>query len=133
MYLLDTNIAIYLRDRESTITERVADLATVPQISMMSWIELENGVVRDATNRVQRRKSLDVLLPRIIVLDVDHAVGVAYRGIVEQMGYSRSRIADRIIAATALAHDLTCITINGPDFREIPNLKLEIWPAPSAQ
>ena len=38
---------------------------------------------------------------------------------------------DRLIAATAIVHDMTLVTINGDDFSDIPNLKLEIWPFPA--
>jgi len=36
-----------------------------------------------------------------------------------------------MIAAAALVHDLTVITMNGNDFRDVPGLKLEIWPSPA--
>jgi tRNA(fMet)-specific endonuclease VapC len=37
-----------------------------------------------------------------------------------------------MIAATALAHDLTLITMNGKDFRDLPGLKLVEWETPEA-
>ncbi len=64
-----------------------------------------------------------------IVLD-DTVIG-RYDGILRVTGFSRAKVFDRVIAATAIAHDLTLVTINGADFREIPGLKLEVWPAPA--
>ncbi len=34
---------------------------------------------------------------------------------------------DLMIAAVALAHDLTLVTHNTPDFERIPNLRIEDW------
>lgn len=133
MYLIDTNVAIYLRDREPTITGRIADLAAPPKISIMTWVELENGVARDSSNQQSRRRSLDVLLERIPILDVDRPIVLAYRDIVFVTGYSRARVTDRLIAATALAYDLALVTINGADFRDVPSLELVIWRDPYAQ
>lgn len=52
-----------------------------------------------------------------------------YGTIVTQNGFSRSRIIDRMIAATALVHGLTLITTNGPDFSKIDGLNLLVWDA----
>lgn len=41
--------------------------------------------------------------------------------------FSRRRIIDRMIAAQALLHDATLVTMNGEDFKDIPGLKLLIW------
>jgi predicted nucleic acid-binding protein len=67
------------------------------------------------------------------VVDFEQEAATAYREILETRGFVRSRIVDRMIAATAIAHDLTLITINGADFRDIPGLALEVWPSPAAQ
>ena len=40
---------------------------------------------------------------------------------------NRRKIIDRMIAATAMAADLTLITSNGDDFADIEGLKLEFW------
>ncbi len=37
---------------------------------------------------------------------------------------------DLLIASVALAHDLTLVTHNSADFRNIPNLRLEDWLTP---
>lgn len=50
-----------------------------------------------------------------------------YGQIVSQSAFNRRKIIDRMIAATALANNLTLITANGADFADIDGLKLEIW------
>lgn len=133
MHLIDTNVAIYLRDLDPATLGRVRTLPAMPVISILSWVELENGVVAEPKSARQRRISLDRLLARLAVIDVDPPVVAAYRAIVAATGFSRRRVIDRLIAATAIVHDLTLITINAADFRDIPGLKLEPWPAPTAQ
>ncbi len=54
----------------------------------------------------------------------------AYRRIIEANGYSRRKTADRMTAATALAHSLMLVTLNGRDFRDVPGLKLIQWERP---
>ena len=54
-----------------------------------------------------------------------------YARIVAALGFSRSRVLDRLIAATAIIGDLVLVTSNGPDFDAIPGLKLEVWPTPA--
>lgn len=133
MALMDTNIAIYLRDRDPDMLQRVARLPAIPQLSLVSWVELEGGVLADPAQADQRRVSLDGLLASLSIIPVDAAIVRGYRNIVQAIGFSRRRILDRLIAATAIVHDLTLITINAADFRDIPGLKLEAWPAPAAQ
>lgn len=50
-----------------------------------------------------------------------------YRRIVEQLGFSRSRIIDRMIAAQAIVAGATLATLNPRDFRSIPGLTIEDW------
>lgn len=78
--------------------------------------------------RERRRAGLLRLLARYPVVPLDRAVVEEYGALVRTAGFSRTRIFDRLIAATAIVHDLTLVTINGPDFREVPSLKLEVWP-----
>ena len=133
MHLIDTNVAIYLRDLDDEILDRVRSLPTMPKMSLLSWVELESGVAAQPELADQRRIRLDRLLARFTIIDLDPPIVDAYRTIIAATGFSRRRIIDRLIAATAIGHGLTLITINGSDFAGIPNLKLEIWPAPSAQ
>jgi predicted nucleic acid-binding protein len=132
-FLIDTDIAIHLRDDEPDIVARLASLAGRPELSILTQVELEGGMAREPRFTVQRRAALDDLLSSLRIHNFDADCAVAYRRILEQCGYSRPRVVDRMIAATALANDLPLITINGADFRDIPGLKLEIWPSPAVQ
>jgi tRNA(fMet)-specific endonuclease VapC len=128
-HLIDTNIAIHLRDGDEAILQRIDDLPERPFLSIVSQIELEGGVYAKPHLTATRRATLDVLLTSLKVIDFDRALANGYRKILQQRGYSRPAILDRMIAATAIAHDLTLITMNGADFAKIPELKLEIWPS----
>lgn len=130
-YLIDTNVAIYLRDVDRDIVGRVAGLSNRPSIALLTWIELEGGVSRDQANAVDRRRSTDMLLAALTIHPLDAPVVHAYRTIVAALGYSRRQVFDRLIAATAIVNDLTLITMNGDDFRAISGLELEVWPAPA--
>ena len=100
-------------------------------ISLISMVELEGGIVIRPELAASRRRLLDALARQLTIVDVDQSVLAGYRRIVEQVGFSRRKIIDRLIAATAIVHDLTLVTINGKDFRDIPGLRIEVWPAPA--
>ena len=99
---------------------------------MISCAELENGVVRVPELRAFRRYRIDAIYDDLRRLAFAQPELAAYQHMVETVGYSRPRLIDRMIAATAIVHDLTLITINGDDFRDIPDLQLDVWPAPAA-
>ena len=131
MHLIDTNIAIYLRDGHDGIAARLMTLSQRPALSLMTWIEMEGGVHAHPRFAAYRRAALDALVSAIDILPLDPPVVVAYGSIIAARGFSRPRILDRLIAATAIVHGLTLVTINGDDFRDIPGLSLDIWPAPA--
>lgn len=126
-YILDTNIAIGLRDGDPTILTALARLEGALLLSIITRIELEGGVHRDAQDSGARRTRLDVILDTIPVLPFDEPAADAYRMIVERAGYSRRKLLDRMIAAQALVHRATLITRNADDFRDVPGLILEVW------
>lgn len=125
--LIDTNIAIHMRDGDPATLDRLDTLDEVPKLSILSRIELEGGVYAQAPFTAARRIAVDILLARHDVLDFSSTCADVYRTIVERCGFSRPRTIDRMIAATAIVHGLTLITANGDDFRDIPDLRLDIW------
>jgi len=131
--LIDTNVAIHLRDGDPDIVGRIAALDEPPSISIITRIELEGGLSAKPHLAEMRRRAQLEMLDEIATLDFEMAMVEAYRRILDASGYSRARVLDRMIAATAIVHGLTLITINGADFRDIPGLALEIWPSPAPQ
>jgi predicted nucleic acid-binding protein len=126
-YLLDTNVAIHLRDGDEIVTSQVAALGGAILLSVISRVELEGGVYRDPAQASIRRPRLDAMLAALPVLTFDDTDADAYRQIVEVVGYSRRKLLDRMIAAQALVHRATLVTLNASDFRDVPGLELLSW------
>jgi len=126
-YLLDTNVAIHLRDGDETVTSQVAALEGAILLSVISRVELEGGVYRNPAQVGNRRPRLDAILAALPVHAFDDAAADAYRQIVEAVGYSRRKLLDRMIAAQALVHRATLVTMNAADFRDVPGLELLSW------
>lgn len=126
-WILDTNILIGIRDDDPAVLSRFGALSGHVAMSIVSKIELDNGIYRDPAEAHTRQIALDLLLEHFDVLPFGMDESTCYRTIVAQVGYSRSRTLDRMIAATALRISATLVTANIKDFREIPGLKIEDW------
>lgn len=125
--LLDTSIAILLRDGDPQVTSSVGASGDVVLLSIVTQVELEGGVYRDPAWAAVRRARLDVMLRSIPVAPFDDAAANAYRGIVQACGYSRRKLLDRMIAAQALVLRAVLITRNPADFSDVPGLPIEVW------
>ena len=125
--LLDTSVLIALRSAGETPPELSGfdDLC----VSSLSWNELTLGIAaaRDLPTYKQRSFRLDVL-------QRTYGEGLAYdESCVEMFGQVLDRVVqrggdprahryDRMLAATAMAHDLTLVTRNAGDFRILDGL-----------
>ncbi|MFM2409733.1 MAG: hypothetical protein RL481_561 [Pseudomonadota bacterium] len=128
-YLLDTNIAVHLRERNEAVLSRFDELDERPFISVATRVELEGGVYAHPEWAEDRRQAVDELLTMLPMLDFKSETAAAYGRILSKSGFNRRKIIDRMIAATAIVADLTLITTNGDDFADIDGLKLEVWNA----
>lgn len=128
MTFIDTDVAIAFRDGHADTQRRVVELGEAPVISIMTRVELENGVNREPAGVNLRRRLLDRLLETLEVQMFTPADILAYGAIVYDYSYDRRLTLDRLIAAQAISRDARLITRNGRDFRKIEALKLEVWP-----
>ena len=126
-YLLDTDVAIHLRDGDPDIAERIAALDDAVLMSIVTRVELEGGVYREPAFAPIRRARLDAMLAAIPTLAFDDTAAEAYGAIVAHAGYSRRKLLDRMIAAQAVVHRATLVTMNADDFSGIPGLALLKW------
>lgn len=126
-FLLDTRVAIGLRDGDPDVVAKIATLEGAVLLSIVTRVELEGGVYREPANTGARRARLDAILAALPVLAFDDQAAEAYRGIVETVGYSRRKLLDRMIAAQALVHRAAVVTQNPADFRDIPGLEVVAW------
>ena len=130
MYLLDTNICIYvMKDSFPTLTKRL--LSTDPSdvaISAVTIYELEYGAAKSRWGERTRDKLYAFLSPfSIIPFDAYDAAAAGYiRWLLAQHG-SPIGPYDIQIAAQAFARDMTVVTHNTREFERIPNLKVEDW------
>lgn len=125
--LLDTSVVIKLRESEPAAVARIATLDEIPLISIVSVVELEGGVPFASEGRAIRRAALDRILATLEILPFEQVDAAAYGRIVEQLGYSRRLVFDRMIAGQAIVAGATLATLNPRDFRDIPSLEIEDW------
>jgi tRNA(fMet)-specific endonuclease VapC len=129
-WLLDTDVAIHLRDRSAGIAARVGALDSIPAISVVTLVELQVGAAIDRSTGGLRAPRLAAIRRTLPVLAFGEVEADRYGRIVAALGYDRRRVLDRMIAAQAIVAGRRLITMNGKDFGGIPGLDLEIWPAP---
>ena len=126
-YMLDTNVAIHLRDGDVVVAGRAAALGDAVLMSVLTRVELEGCVYRVASDAPARRARLDVVMRAIPTLAFDDASADMHGMISAHAGYSRRKLIDRMIAAQALMHRATLVTMNPDDFADVMGLKVLAW------
>ena len=126
-FLLDTDVAIHLRDGDPAVTEKVAALDDAVLMSIVTRVELEGGVYRESAHAQIRRARLDAILAAVPTLAFDDEAAEAYGAIVASAGHSRRKLLDRMIAAQALVHRASLVTMNAGDYADTPGLALLAW------
>ena len=134
VYMLDTNICIYLMKRQPRgVFERfercyVGDVV----MSAVTLAELEYGVAASGASRDHNRAALDALVEDIPPVPYDVAAARAY-GDVRLASRERRRDAlDKLIASHAIALGVTLVTNDAGDFGQYLGLKTENWIDPQA-
>jgi len=131
MYLLDTNICIYIIGQRSTAIIdkfKAARLQGRIGISSITYAELQYGIQKS-----QRQQQNQIALAHFLVplktFAFDEKAGILFGEIktaLEKMGKPIGSY-DMLIAAHALSLNAILITNNESEFRRVPGLKVENW------
>jgi tRNA(fMet)-specific endonuclease VapC len=130
-YLLDTDICVYIisRRREDTAAHfarvRPGDVA----ISSIALAELAFGAFKSGSPRNQER--LQVFISPLTIVSFDSDAAMVYGDLRYTLQRAGTPIGpmDMLIAAQALALDLTLVTNNVREFKRVPALRIENWAA----
>ena len=129
LYLLDTNIVIYMRRGVPRVLEHLA-AAGRQQVALPSLVvaELAYGVEKSLYPE-RNRQTLERLLLEMMVLPWTHAAMWHYARHCHQLRTQGRPIGqmDLLIAAQALAEDAILVTNNTREFERIDGLQLENW------
>jgi tRNA(fMet)-specific endonuclease VapC len=126
-HLLDTDICIHaMKLRDLTLSRRLDALRGKCAVSDVSIYELYSGTERyDLPDR--RKAIIDTFIGRMTVLPFDTKTARIAAPLNFQLESKGQKIGgfDMLIAATALANNLTLFTNNTREFKRVPGLTLE--------
>ena len=131
LYLLDTNIcAFYLRGKFN-VDQRIDQVGWENcYISEITMLELKMGAELSLQkDGIDRSKRLNEFLSDIQILPINDAIDIAAH---EKI---RLRLAgtpcddnfDLLIACSAIANDMICVTDNTKDFHRFQGIQIENW------
>ncbi len=130
MYLLDTNICIYIINKQpEQVIHHVKTLKPHQiKLSAISLAELEYGVSK-SRNREKNRTALVDFVSAFDILEFGDS-DAEYYGVIRAGLEKKGQIIgpyDMQIAAQALSRDLILVTNNTKEFERIHGLKVENW------
>ena len=131
MYLLDTNICVYvIRQRPEAVFRRLSGAAGEQvAVSVITAFELEVGASR--AHGKQYSEAVRKFLAEIAVLPLEDSARHAYARLRVDLERRGEVIGahDMLIAAHALASEATLVTNNEKEFRRVRGLRIENWTA----
>jgi len=130
-YLLDTDICIdIIRGQPKAVAERFRRLRSGDVgISSIALAELAFGAAHGKSPR--NRARLETFIAPLSIVDFGQEAALVY-GDVRADLYGRGTPIgpiDMLIAAHALALDVTLVTNNEREFKRVPGLRVENWTA----
>lgn len=128
-YLLDTNILSDLvRNPQGMVAAKItrAGEDTVCT-SIIAAAELRYGAIKSNSAKLAER--VDIILSALEILPLETPADHHYASLRHRLTHEGTPIGpnDLLIAAHALANDLTVITANVGEFSRVPGLKVENW------
>jgi tRNA(fMet)-specific endonuclease VapC len=127
-YLVDSNVVIdHLKDAPPAAAILEPLTAEGIAISIVTYMEAFQGVERNPDPE-QAREKFQAFIAGVLILPFSIAVAERCARLRETLRTQNKRVNSRaldlIIAATALEYDLTLVTENTGDFKDIPDLRL---------
>ncbi len=128
MFLLDTNICIYLiREKPASLLKRFRKLKPGEVgISVITLCELEYGV-ENSSNSARNREALNLFLLPLMVFTLTASVAYEYGKIRNALRKNQIGPYNLLIAAHALQLGFTLVTNNLREFQRVPGLHCENW------
>ena len=130
MYMLDTNICIYvLKNHSEKLRHKFKAIKNIC-ISSITYGELcfgiENG---DSSKREARREQLDIFTQRLLIDPWDEDAARHYGFISATLKKQGTIIGnnDLLISAHALSMNAVLVTNNVSEFSRVPDLTIENW------
>ena len=128
LYMLDTNICIYLLKKQpAAVVQRFAQYY-VGEVVMLAitLAELHYGATI-SSNPSHDRQRLDALIEKIKVAVFDASAAAAYAPIRLATRDRKRDQLNKLIAAHAVSLGITLVTNNEKDFAAYPGLRIENW------
>jgi len=129
-YLLDTNICISaLRETSPRLVKRISLKKNQRiSISTITLAELFHGAMRSARQAHHESLIITFCAP-LTIADFDSSAARVYGVVRRQLEEAGKPIGpfDNLIAAHALALDVTLVTSNVKEFNRVPGLRVEAW------
>ena len=121
MYLFDTNAVIYFVQKEQEATLRLSPIFAANEPLFIATISVAEffspGILPD-----EERHGIEGILNVLITIPLD--IGLARHAGCLRSAYNM-KLADSIIAASALLMNSTILTRNVRDFKRVPNLAIQ--------
>lgn len=122
--LIDSDVLVWLTRGHAGAAQRLQ--AVNPwRVSVVTYIELAQGC-RDGAELARLKKGLAA--QHTEVLPLTPAISQRAAGLIEQLALSHGmRLADALIAATAIEHGLTLLSANLKHFGAVADLRIEAF------
>jgi len=122
--LIDSDVLVWLTRGHPGAAQRLNQISPW-RISVVTYIELAQGC-RDKTELARLKKGLAAHETQ--VLPITPAISQRAAELIDALALSPGlRLADALIGATALEHDLTLLTANLKHFNALEGLRLEAF------
>lgn len=128
LYMFDTNMCLYLIKRQpASVVQRFETMRAGDVVmSAITYAELEYGVTV-SRDKERDRAALKMFSQLVPVIPFDAAAGEAYGPVRLATKEKKSDAHDKLIAAQAIAMNVTLVTNNERDFRAYPGVRIENW------